>query len=373
MLIKAAFCVGSVLIAFGAMIGRVGPLELLLLGTVMSIGYSLNEAIIFEVIKVFDIGGSMGIHTFGAYCGLACSTIIGLRMPPKKRTPIPSYISCIFAMLGTLFLWIYWPSFNSAMFNSKLEYQRMIIISNTVLALTGSCLAAFACSIFYRNKFCMDDILNASLAGGVAIGSSASLITNPAGAIAVGFISGAVSATGYYYLSDILSDKGIYDSCGVHNLHGIPGLIGGLSSAIFVAAYNSTSLDIAGGNPLDFINGQYLRQGGIQIAGTFISLGIGLVTGVIAGLFMLPMYQVKTEEFFDDEHYWEIHHHKHSEEPPYYVVAGRKIEKENHLPPIPVGQQIVIAGPPAGVMLPTLFSPYRHPGDQSTNMIRLQP
>lgn len=41
-LIKASFCVGSVLIAFGAMIGRVGPLELLVLGTVMTMGYTLN-------------------------------------------------------------------------------------------------------------------------------------------------------------------------------------------------------------------------------------------------------------------------------------------------------------------------------------------
>lgn len=115
-LIKASFCVGSVLIAFGAMIGRMGPLELLILGVVMSIGFTLNEAIIFDVLKAFDIGGSMGIHAFGAYCGLACSAIIGLRMQPGKRTPIPSYLSCIFAMMGTLFLWIYWPSFNSAMF-----------------------------------------------------------------------------------------------------------------------------------------------------------------------------------------------------------------------------------------------------------------
>jgi ammonium transporter Rh len=200
----------------------------------------------------------------------------------------------------------------------------MIIISNTVLALTGSCLSAFAFSIFYRGKFCMDDVLNATIAGGVAIGSAASFITNPAGAIAIGFISGAVSATGYYYLSDFLTDKGIYDTCGIHNLHGMPGIIGGLSSAVFVAAYNSTSLDIAGGNPLDFVNGEYLRQGGLQVAGTFISLGMGLLTGAIAGLVIYPMYEVTTEDFYDDEHYWEIHHHKHSEEPPYYVVIGKK-------------------------------------------------
>lgn len=202
----------------------------------------------------------------------------------------------------------------------------MIIINNTVLSLTGSCLSAFACSVFFRRKLCMDDVLNATIAGGVAVGSSASFITNPAGAIAIGCLAGAVSAAGYYYLSDILTDWGVYDTCGVNNLHGMPGLIGGLSSAVFVAAYNSTSLNIAGGNPLDFADDNYLRQGGIQVAATFVSLGIGLTTGAVAGLLIYPFYSMKTEEFFDDKHYWEIHHHKHLEPAPYYVVAGQPEE-----------------------------------------------
>jgi ammonium transporter Rh len=35
--------------------------------------FSLNEKIIYESLKVSDIGGSLVIHMFGAYFGLAAS------------------------------------------------------------------------------------------------------------------------------------------------------------------------------------------------------------------------------------------------------------------------------------------------------------
>jgi ammonium transporter Rh len=280
---------------------------------------------------VFDAGGSMSIHVFGAYCGLTCSAIIGLRLGKISRSPIPSYISCVFAMLGTLALWIFWPSFNSATFTPAYEYQRLLIIHNTILSLTGSTVSTFAFSIFYRGRFNMDDVLNATLAGGVAMGASSSFITNPAGAIAVGFIAGMVSTTGYYYLTDILSDIRIYDTCGINNLHGMPGLIGGLSSAVFCAAYNVTSLDIAGNNPLDFAGVDYMKQGGLQVAGTFVSMGIGIVTGAISGLIIYLISEPKEDDFYDDEHYWEIHHSKHGEPAPYYVVQGAKPDSQDRL------------------------------------------
>ena len=33
--------------------------------------YCLNEAILMDIFKALDIGGSMVIHTFGAYFGLS--------------------------------------------------------------------------------------------------------------------------------------------------------------------------------------------------------------------------------------------------------------------------------------------------------------
>lgn len=47
----------------------------------------------------------------------------------------------------------------------------------------------------------MEDILNASLAGGVTIGASSGVLINPAGSIIIGFFAGAVSTFGFYYLT----------------------------------------------------------------------------------------------------------------------------------------------------------------------------
>lgn len=41
--------------------------------------------------------------------------------------------------------------------------------------------------------------------------------------------AGLLSSWGFAYFSDILEENiGLRDTCGVHNLHGMPGLLGGL-------------------------------------------------------------------------------------------------------------------------------------------------
>lgn len=45
-------------------------------------------------------------------------------------------------------------------------------------------------------------------------------------------------------MHNFLRDKlGIFDTVGVINLHGIPGILGGLVSGIVIAAYNSDPLN----------------------------------------------------------------------------------------------------------------------------------
>jgi ammonium transporter Rh len=89
---------------------------------------------------------------------------------------------------------------------------------------------------------------------------------------------------------------GIYDTCGVHNLHGIPGVLGGIVSAIAAAAYNlSSTVDayVITNNDFpyyDALVSKPYKQGGIQIAATFISIGIGMVTALIASSIIRCFY-----------------------------------------------------------------------------------
>ena len=47
----------------------------------------------------------------------------------------------------------------------------------------------------------MEVVLNATLAGGVMLGTSADLVVDPAGAIAIGAAAGIISAIGFLKLS----------------------------------------------------------------------------------------------------------------------------------------------------------------------------
>ncbi len=79
----------------------------------------------------------------------------------------------------------------------------------------------------------MVDIQNATLSGGVAVGAIADLMIQPYGAFFAGTCVGAVSTLGYRILQPYLYDKlKLHDTCGVNNLHGMPGIISGLLSVL---------------------------------------------------------------------------------------------------------------------------------------------
>lgn len=86
----------------------------------------------------------------------------------------------------------------------------------------------------------MEDILNATLAGGVIIGSVSGLALNSTASLAIGLIGGVISTFCFMKLTAFLEEKiGLNDTCGIHNLHGIPGILGGIFSAIVVAAHQT--------------------------------------------------------------------------------------------------------------------------------------
>ena len=148
-------------------------------------------------------------------------------------------VSDTFAMIGTIFLWLFWPSFNGALAVGNSQHR---VVINTILSLTSSCMSSFAVSKYLNKKFDMVDIQNASLAGGVAVGSSADLVIGPSISMLIGMISGIISTIGYNKLQPFIERKfKIHDTCGVNNLHGIPGIIGGLSGAIS-ASFTSNEL-----------------------------------------------------------------------------------------------------------------------------------
>jgi ammonium transporter Rh len=237
MLLFAEFAAASLLIAIGGPLGRVNTSQSLLIGLLFTPLYALNEWLLFSGAVIpagtlLDTAGSISIHAFGAYFSVGLIVMLTTKKDREVQVET-SKRSNQFAILGSAALWIFWPSFCSALV--AVDKVPLAAI-NTVMALCGATLATYAFSIFLRGKIEVGDIANASLAGGVAIGASVANIS-PGWSLLVGSVAGSISVIGYRFIQHRLQKvTGGVDTCGVHNLHGLPGVFGGLVAMVFVAA-----------------------------------------------------------------------------------------------------------------------------------------
>ena len=229
-LLYAEFAVAAALIATGAVLGRLRVFQYALLALLLVPAYLLNEWLVLDgglgVTRGFvDTAGSIIIHAFGAYFGIGLTLV--LTTGQQRSTPIESdATSDRFAMLGSMVLWLFWPSFCSAIVPLEAMPQTMV---NTVLSLSGATISTYLLSTLLRKgKTSFADMANAALAGGVAIGATCNVVA-PVIAFGIGLLAGALCVLGYVFVQPALEARlKVVDTCGVHNLHGMPGLLGGL-------------------------------------------------------------------------------------------------------------------------------------------------
>lgn len=231
----AEFAVAAALISMGAVLGRLRVYQYALMAMLMVPLYAVNEWLVLDgglgITKGFvDSAGSVVIHAFGAYFGL------GLAIAMMKKGQTEQKIksdptSDRFSMLGSMVLWVFWPSFCSAIVPSG-DFEKTVV--NTVLALCGATVITYVfSSLLRKGKASIADIANASLAGGVAIGATCNLVSAPI-AFFIGILAGGICVIGYNIIQPKLEKRfNFVDTCGVHNLHGMPGLLGGIA-AIFI-------------------------------------------------------------------------------------------------------------------------------------------
>ncbi|KAG8520017.1 Ammonium transporter Rh type B [Galemys pyrenaicus] len=407
-MINADFCAGAVLISFGAVLGKTGPAQLLLMALLEVVLFGVNEFVLLSLLGVRDAGGSMTIHTFGAYFGLvlsrvlyrpqldkskhrqgsvyhsdlfamigeACCSGVGggpcvsaARLPARGHTArLASVFSgpCVSAArlparghtarlasdfsgpcppprghagrleqatrvrlhggrpgaasphsaaarhLGTIFLWIFWPSFNSAPTTLGDGQHRTAL--NTYYSLTASTLSTFALSALVGGDGRLDmvHIQNAALAGGVVVGTAGEMMLTPFGALAAGFLAGTVSTLGYKFFTPILESKfKVQDTCGIHNLHGVPGVLGAFLGAL--VAWLATHEAYGGGLETVFpliAKGERSAksQAVYQLFGLFVTLMFASVGGGVGGLLLkLPFLGSPPDsQCYEDQIYWEV-------------------------------------------------------------------
>lgn len=191
-LILAEFAAASLLICAGAVLGRLKIWQYLILAGFFLPAYMLNEWIVqgggghFIAAGAFvDTGGSIIIHAFGALFGLGAA--VSMTTLKARNIPIASdFVSDRFSLLGSMVLWVFWPSFCSALVVPSLVPATAM---NVVMALCGSTLLTYFATVTLRRGICAADIANATLAGGVAIGSTCASVSLVA-AFAIGAVAG---------------------------------------------------------------------------------------------------------------------------------------------------------------------------------------
>ncbi len=276
-LILAEFGAASLLIAAGAVLGRIKIFQYLILGLLFIPFYIFNELIVVEdyfhfVGKLADTGGSIVIHAFGALFGIAAA--ISLTSKADMDVPILSDATTDkYSVLGSMVLWVFWPSFCAALVPIEAIPHTVV---NVFLALCGSTIATYFASLLIRKKVCIADIANAALAGGVAIGATCDFASHTQ-AMIIGVCAGIISTVGFAILQTKQQKfHKIIDTCGVSNLHGLPGIFGGLAAIAVVKG-----LDVSA-----------------QLKGIAITIAIAVIAGLISGK-IVSLFG-KTNELYDD-------------------------------------------------------------------------
>lgn len=311
-------CALAVYVSYTAFHGRVGTIEVFFHTIVTVIGYEVNRQTMIRI-GVTDNGGSMGIFIFGSMAGMIVSWIITIfkrHHTKDHRKYRAERINSLYAMLGASFIWALIPVLNSL---ATLTQTNKTISNpfvgfaaiNTWFALSASTWAAFCMSIILHKRLSAHDIIFGSFSvvhcltqGAIAFGSSSNLVSSPIAAIVVGLLSGVIAVTMLSYLQRYMNRRGVLDTNGFVPTFLLSGLQGGIWSAVFTVFINEQQYYTSGFSFVVFFD--VYTQGGLQIAGIFVSVVIGCITGFFSVGLIRGMNHLNVDDYFDDGLSWTI-------------------------------------------------------------------
>uniref|UniRef100_A0AC34QB03 Ammonium transporter AmtB-like domain-containing protein n=1 Tax=Panagrolaimus sp. JU765 TaxID=591449 RepID=A0AC34QB03_9BILA len=164
-------------------------------------------------------------------------------------------------------------------------------------------------------RFNMLHIQSSTLAGGIAIGTVANVILYPHHAIIVGALTGIISVVGHVAITPKFFERKLKlaDTCGVHNLHGLPGLLAGILSVFFVLWYDPELYGPRIGKIYPYWKGgerggdrdQY-SQALFQLSGIVITILGAIISGLFTGFVVRCRIwnQVPNQISWEDTNYY---------------------------------------------------------------------
>ncbi|KAM8914717.1 rh blood group, D antigen [Spinachia spinachia] len=300
-LVVAEMCAASALISIGAVLGKTNPVHLVLIGLLEVSGFILNEWLLQVLLKVPAENSIMLLHVFGAFFGLTLTFILFRKssLQPFEKEKFDRQTG-LFSMLGSLFLWMFWPSFNSILVDNHFPRRKLWAVCGTYLALAVSAVTAAAMCMLSSPKGKLNPIRMQScvLAGGVAVGVSMSVVHRPWEAMTIGFTAAAVSAAGLqYFKTHMLLAFECHDTCAVLSTHGLPGLVGWLAHLLLQikACDNHTTA---------------IRFAVYHICALLLTITASLSMGLLTGFLLKWNFwrPPQDKKCFDDQAFWQFPH-----------------------------------------------------------------
>lgn len=275
------FCATTATIVSGAMAERTKFLSYCIYSAVISaVIYPIEAHWIWgggwlSQMGFHDFAGSCAIHMVGGISALVGAAILGPRIGKfdkdksgkiVKVNAFPGH-NLPLGCLGVFILWLGWYGFNGAAATS-VEQLGSIFLTTTV----APAIATVVCMVFTWIKYGKPDVsmcLNASLAGLVGVTASCD-VTDCAGTVAIGVVSGLLVVFGVWLLDNVLRVDDPVGAVAVHCLNGIWGTIA-------VGLFATTS-----------------APGNDTLVGLFYGGGFGLLGTQILGMFSVIAWTVVT-------------------------------------------------------------------------------
>ncbi|XP_053214311.1 ammonium transporter Rh type B-like [Panonychus citri] len=319
----------GVTLSLGSLQGKLSPVQCIILSVIEVPIISLTDYVLSEL-QVADKSKGLTVFTFSVYFGLSVSAIICryTRIICRKVQNRKSDREMI-VLLGTIFTYLASTS------SSSLGDEKYYVALNTFIAVTASCLSAFAVSSLLdsQDRFSIRHVRIGSAAGFVAMSIIGQYILHVYMVFVCGISVGALSIIMDTQVNPFLFNRlRIHDTHSIHAAYGFPALISGLSSSIFAymadlssydcslyqifparaPASNSSTMDHNSDKiqVLDQIYSGIGRsadsQALYQLFGLIFILIISIVTGLITGMILIQSIfdPPKKIDLFQDGHYW---------------------------------------------------------------------
>nr|AAY41905.1 Rh polypeptide 30 [Tetraodon nigroviridis] len=300
-LVVADMCTASALISIGTVLGKTNPVQLTALALLEVTGFVLNEWLLHSLLRVQLLNSIMQLHIFGSLFGLALTWVLYRRGSEQRFEKEKSgYESGLFSMMGSVFMWMFWPSFNSVLVDERTPERHLEVVCGTYLALAAGAVAAAAVAVLLNpeGKLSLVQLQSCIQAGGVAVGVSASAVHQPWEAMTIGFSAAVLSAVGVQYLKvHMLLAHQCQDTRNVLSTHGIPGLLG-WTAHLLLQLWDSEDHTMA------------IRFAVFHLCTLFVTLTLSLLMGIITGILLKWNFwrTPQDKKCFDDQAFWEFPH-----------------------------------------------------------------